>query len=592
MKRRVLGVFATAVLSLATAGVALASPAAAVSECHSGTVPAVQAGQSNFRAQCNLEVADQSSRVQLSDYPFARWHSGSARLVTAKVGAGGVLTAVAPSVFLPGDVNHTITAAGVNQTCSHVPARAFIKATTATTATLSSATGLILATRTPATVAGAKGLATQLIASAAGTPAANAFQACDVGRVVSGTGVTVGTKVTSFISAKLVGTSVATPVAATTLTMAPLVLTFQVDNTVARTTQDGVIANTTTTLTSATMHFINSASPVGDVGNTISGQCIPLGTTITAVGSATSVTISNPATCDQLVGDSANKKEISVNLPDGATSSARIVNDATGVAGKFHSPTANFQATDIGQQITKGAVKYLITAVTATDATTTPVAPAFAVAAPITVGTATVTAPVNGDLVAQQATSLQLLTSLVGGSPPCGTRLTGTTIDGAWYNPGGFLTSGILGATTGPPVQVAEIVFPTSVTSFAAFLTPRPAGSPFVDESGHAETQTAAHYDITYPFEPLGIAVCPATTVSSDWTFVGTTLGTQKLPTGTGMPSSSIARGIQAAPTALAPQTAYIASGPGGNPDLAGDPCTIDPAIALTTFATAFPCGV
>ena len=553
----------------------------------------MQAGQSNFRAQCNLEVADQSSRVQLSDYPFARWHSGSARLVTAKVGAGGVLTAVAPSVFLPGDVNHTITAAGVNQTCSHVPARAFIKAQSGTTATLSSATGVKLSARTPATVAGAKGLATQLIASAAGTPAANAFQACDVGRVVSGTGVTVGTKVTSFISAKLVGTSVATPVAATTLTLAPLQITFQVDNTVARTTQDGVIANTTTTLTSATMHFVNSASPVGDVGNTISGQCIPLGTTITAVGSASAVTISNPATCDQLVGDSANKKEITVDLPDGATSTARIVNDATGAGGLFVSPTANFQATDIGQQITKGTVKYLITAVTATTATTTPAAPAFAVAAPITVGSPTVTAPVNGDFVGQQTTSLMLLPSLVGGQPACGTRLTGGTVDGAWYNPGAFLTSGVLG-TTGvtPPVQLAEFVFPTSVTSFAAFLTPRPAGSPFVDESGHAETQTAAHYDITYPFVPLGIAVCPGTTTASDWTFVGTSLGTQKLATGVGMPGSGNARGIQTTATALAPQTAYVASGPSGNADLAGDPCTIDPAMALTNFAAAFPCGV
>jgi len=156
------------------------------------------------------------------------------------------------------------------------------------------------------------------------------------------------------------------------------------------------------------------------------------------------------------------------------------------------------------------------------------------------------------------------------------------------------LTTGILGTSGAgvPTVQQAEIVFPTAVTSFAAFVTPRGANT--VDETGHTETQTAAHTDITFPFEPLGIAVCASTNVAVDFTYVGTSLSTQKLPSGTGQPSTGLVRGIQQFTAPSSAQNAYItlAGGVGVNPDLAGDTCVIDPAFALSSFANAFPCGV
>jgi hypothetical protein len=573
MKRRVLGVFTAAVLSLATAGVALAGPASAASSCQSGTVPAVQAGQSNLRLQCVLEVADQSSRVQISDYPFARWHSGSARSVVASVTSATVITGATGS-FSANDARHTITAMGLNQTCAAVPARAFIVSATATAATLNAGT-LHTGVRAPTTVLAATTTG-QTILVAAGTGTTNSFQACDVGRSITGTGIPAGAKIATFITAKLATMTVAATAtgAAASKTLGPFQATFQVNNSVARDVQDATITSGSTALTSVAAHFSNlaniltTATPTGDVGNVVGGQCIADGTTILSVAGNVA-TLSAAATCTQASGDSPNRKDLSITMPDGTQSTARIVTDATSIAGnKFQSATANFQSTDIGQNIVKGTTKYLVTAVGSGGGfTTATVATALAASGTpvtITVGTPTATAPVNGDLVAQQATSLQLLTSLVAGAHPCAdNKLQGTTIDGAWYNPGAFKTTGILGATgTGlPKTQLAEMVFPTSVTSFAAFLTPR-AGGTITDEAGHVETQTTAHYDITFPFEPLGIAVCPGTTVSSDFTFIGTTLGTQVLPTGTGMPSTAIARGIQQVTGApLAPQTAYVSSG-------------------------------
>ena len=734
MKRRVLGVLTAAALSLATS-VALASPALAASTCQTGTVPAVQASQSNFRAQCVLEPLDQSARVTLSDYPFARWHSGESRLVSANVNkTTGVLTGAA-GTFLAGDLNHTVTANATNQACAGIAGRTFIKAQAGTTATLSvKPTKDTFANRTvtsASTVAGS----VELRATGAGT---SVFNACDVGRVITtSTGTAAGAKVATFVSTKLVLMSLASPVtsAAATRTLGPVNVTLQVSNTAARNVQDATVANGMTTLSSPTANFtpadtgdfvsgecipngttmtqtsattatlsvaancyegnrtfsasttVNTTavsgagdflqsdvgrkltdSPAGtclqkthiatngtrtsglatistataffdvnvDAGNPISGVGIPAGTTILSVTNSTNATMSANATaslvgtatftitppttkiasvtnttnivtttpakatsgaCSITVTPSANENDLSINLPDGATATARIVIDVTtNGSGVWSSPTANFLATDVGMHITKGAIKYLIPSVTSTTATTTPAGPlSLATPQTIQVGAPSGTAPVDGDLVAQQATSLQLLTSLVAGAPPCASGdIIGTTINGAWYNPGSFKTAAVLGSTASltsvlPKVQLAEFVFPTSVVSFAAFLTPRPASA--VDETGHTELQTAAHYDIVYPFEPLDLAVCPGTNVASDWTFVGTTLGQQSFPSGWGQPSTAVARGVQAVPTGVVgPQLAYVQSGPTPT-DLTGTACTIDSAIVLTTLATSFPCG-
>ena len=118
--------------------------------------------------ECVLVPADQNARTQLSDFPFTRWHSGSARPVTATVSNAttGVLTGAA-GTFLATDVGHTITA--TNQTCVGIPARAFIVSQTGTTATLNSHTGLKAGARTPATIASVTTTAGQTILVAPGT---------------------------------------------------------------------------------------------------------------------------------------------------------------------------------------------------------------------------------------------------------------------------------------------------------------------------------------------------------------------------------------------------------------------------------------
>jgi len=444
--------------------------------------------------------------------------------------------------------------------------------------------------RAPATIT-ANSVAGQAVLYALGTTTANSFQACDVGRTITGTGIPAGAKIASFISAKVATMTVAATAAnAAAKTLGVGNLTFQVNNSRARDVGDATISSGSNQLTSAAAKFLTGAAPAGDVGNVVSGTCIPDGTTILSV-SGNVATISANATCaEALHSPPDGTQDLSITLPDGMQSTARIVTDATIVGGKFHSPSANFLLTDKGTKITKAGVSYLVTGTTATDATVTPVPANNATPAAIQVGNPTITAPANGDFVAQQASTLQLQSTLVAGSKPCASgALQGTTIDGAWYNPGAFIAAG---GSTGliPKVENAEIVFPTSVVSFAAFVAPRAANS--TDEGGHVEAQTAAHMDITFPSEPLGVAVCPGTTVSSDFTFVGTSLTQQRLPTGTGQPSTAVVRGIQqvGGVTALPAQDTYITLG-GGTSFLAGDPCSIDPTMSLATFAGAFPCG-
>jgi Prokaryotic N-terminal methylation motif len=123
-----------------------------------------------------------------------------------------------------------------------------------------------------------------------------------------------------------------------------------------RSVADGATTNASTTLTSATAAFGSI-----DVGNPITGTNIQSGTTITAVNSATSVTMSKPAT--------ATGTNIWVSIYGDGN---RTVMDAstTNASTTITSSTAYFQAADVGKPILGASIAAGTTIASVTNTTT------------------------------------------------------------------------------------------------------------------------------------------------------------------------------------------------------------------------------
>ncbi len=155
-----------------------------------------------------------------------------------------------------------------------------------------------------------------------------------------------------------------------------------------RSVADGVTTNGSPTLTSATAAFTSA-----DVNNPITGTNIPSGTIISAVNSATSVTMSKNAT--------ANGSNIWISIyGDGF----RTVMDAFTTSGSttITSSTAYFQAADVGRQIV-GAGIPAGTTISAVSNTTTATLSAAAVATSgnltVTIGGTVVVYTVSGQSI-------------------------------------------------------------------------------------------------------------------------------------------------------------------------------------------------
>lgn len=123
-----------------------------------------------------------------------------------------------------------------------------------------------------------------------------------------------------------------------------------------RSVADGVTTNGSPTLTSATAAFTSA-----DVNNPITGTSIPSGTIISAVNSATAVTMSKNAT--------ANGSNLWISIyGDGF----RTVMDAFTTSGSttITSSTAYFQAADVGRQIVGAGIPAGATISAVTNTTT------------------------------------------------------------------------------------------------------------------------------------------------------------------------------------------------------------------------------
>jgi hypothetical protein len=370
------------------------------------------------------------------------------------------------------------------------------------------------------------------------TASAGHFTAQDVNDTVSGTGVPSNAFIVS--------------VTATTATLNKVVgspgiasgAKLIVNNSDGRTFTDAVESGTT--ITSATAHFCKAslgncgsgATAKNDVGRVLSGTQIQNGTTITAVNSAQSITISLPVVACPLSGPTAaNCKQIGIgSLPTLSTN--RQIKDATFVSpNKVCSATARFNQTDVNMPISSLSTPAKIPAgdyITAVGATGCPLGTTEATLKTnwvtgtntnVIVGSRAASAPLTGDAVMSLSSELSVFPGEAAGLPSCDfNSAVGSNLTGKWNNPGSFDKTALgqpaaLASTAGP--MIAQLLVAAGAGhSFAAYVVQAGANTP-------GDIDTAPHVDIIFPALLTGVAVCPepsAVGVATAFQFFGATL--------------------------------------------------------------------
>jgi hypothetical protein len=460
-----------------------ASPVSATttSGCTVGMYPVAEASTSNLRVGCVIAPADGGDAVRITDFENVNWHDGASRWVTANITSGS-------------------------------------------------------------TVANVVSVATNHI-NIAGTFSTGSFgtQSGDENRVVEA-GYNKGLQPGSFIVDETGTGGGGTITLNQPANKTASNLKFMIENGPGRGVNDAVL-NGTTTLTSATANFVDGSPAnhiTSDVGKSISGTGIPLGTTISAVNSATNVTLSQAAT--------VSATGVGIGIAGTTRNSThRMVNDLTVSGNAIVSAMANFEKTDIGLPV-KGtglpANAYITNVTDGAHATisasaSTPAADIVAV-----IGNASATAPVKDgvDPVLSIQTELALDPANVAGSPDCSLDIvSGADIEGYWNSPAKFA---IKRAATDPifyfndihiglsnPAEraqtmlasgpfIGQILFKTSVVDFAAYVQQTPADSAV----------------IVFPFLPTTLGECtnPSYPLASVWSFNGDILSQASAPSGYG----------------------------------------------------------
>jgi hypothetical protein len=319
----------------------------------------------------------------------------------------------------------------------------------------------------------------------------------------------------------------------------PAAATLSIDNGTSRSVNDGVTTNLSKNVTSNKSHFVNATVALGgDVGASITGTNIPDGATIATVTSATAIVLSVAATA------TGTAQTLSYGATT-QTTTARTVNDATYTAGNHvTSAAAVFNGGaqgDIGMPVTGPGIAAgaVITGISGNIATLSAAVTVTSGSKVVAIGGPSRTAPVDGDAVINQGAELDLNPTLVAGSNSCSlNKPEGFGIEGSWVNPGSTLYNAALTFGTQPAASAAigEVLFKTSVITFAAFIIQRPAGD---------TTIAAPHYDVTFPNVPTSLALCPASPagIGNSYNINATTVSQAAIPAGVGRPSTAQLRG-------------------------------------------------
>jgi hypothetical protein len=624
-------------LPLMVFGLPSGSASAAVTNgCNFGQFPNVPGGQSQLTVNCTFTNAGSSSNETVEDFPQAVWHNGAAWTV-----AGGVTTVGSQTVTSTSSLAHFNAATDINDTISGlgIPADSFIIAvnsptsvtlntnaaashtgdtltinntstravidgtstsgsktitsgtrtvfngvTTSGSTTITSATVHFAATDVGATVtdtdvpvndkiASVTNLTTAVLTTAAtatGTKnltikdLGNAnFTAADVGATATGTDIPLYDTIASVTNAT---TAVLTTAATATGTAETLTIVSPTAPTATREVTDAQLTSGSTTLTSASAGFQTS-----DLQLPVTGCGIPAATYISSITDSADVVMSQAATLTRPIA-----------VADGVTTSGSTT--VTSATANFSTACDKDKAIS-GTGIPTGAYISLVTNATTVvlsakaTATATGVSLTESPGVSVVIGLPTPTAPANADAVSTIGTTLALNPALVKGVQPCSAaEPAGETIEGGWYNPGDYQGTALSpGPADLPTDTIGQILYPTSVVSFAGYVVNEAASTP-------GEQDTAAHTDIILPFVPTSLALCatPALGIGSSFSFNGSSIAQQKVVTGIGTPGTAAVRGIENLGSGVSTTTgtAYLTNGVGSSPYSGA--CTTNFPAAIT----------
>jgi hypothetical protein len=543
--------------------------AAVTNGCSFGHYPNVPGGQSQLQVNCTFTNTGSSASETVEDFPQAVWHNGAAwHLADGVTTIGSATVTSATGHFNAAtDLNHTVAGPTTIFGPSPIPANAFIIAVNSpTSVTLNhnataSKTAVSLTISNSSTRGVADGVTTN--ASTIISSATANFVSADVGRIVTGTNLPGYDTIASVTSPTI---AVLTTAATATGTAQSLTIGANEQTSTTREVTDASVTAGSTTLSSASAKFQAS-----DAQLPVTGCGIPVGTYISSVTDASDVTLSHAATLTRPFA-----------VSDGATTA-----NSTTVT----SATAGFStACDANKTISGAGIPvgtYIKTVTNATTVTISAKATATATGVSLTeapgmtdvIGLPSATAPANGDAVSTIGTTLTLNPVLVKGAAPCAAgQPSGETIEGGWYNPGAYLPNTLATAPSFLPTNtIGEILYPTSVISFAGYVVNMAASTP-------GELDTAAHSDVILPFVPTSLALCatPALGIGSSFAFNGSTLAQQKITTGVGTPNTADVRGIMPLGSGVSTTTgtAYLINGKGSSP-YSGS-CTTNFPAAIT----------
>ncbi|MCU1354167.1 MAG: hypothetical protein JWM05_3376 [Acidimicrobiales bacterium] len=411
------------------------------------------------------------------------------------------------------------------------------------------------------TLAAAASGATTIVATS------GVFLTTDVNHPISALGVTTTTNVIparAFIKTRTDATHAVLNIPLSAAV--PVGTVAKIDNSSARSVASGKTAASNASWTATTVTCSACNFTAADTNQSVAGTGIPDYKKITFVnattatiqgGGATACTPSPTVDCTVTIGGSTN-------FP----TSTRQVGDATNTATVITSASANFAASDIGLSVSLPtgvapalpATLYVasVSGNTATVAGGTMTANAAAHI--MVIGTPSVTAPTNGNAVADIGTILDLNPALVAGSNACTlNKPEGISLQGTWNNPGSFQTVAdpgvalpFLGAAPASGKLIGQIVFRTSAVDFGAYVQESAA-------AGDA-AKPVKHYDVVFPLVPTALGKCPSpntVNVTSSFHIVGVAQSQSIVPAGTGKPSSAALRvltgnnGVAAATTAV-----------------------------------------
>lgn len=449
--RRFLALPALVALALAPSLV-YAAPSSAVHSCTSSMSPKVPFGQSGLSVACVFDVSTTStlnvSRIEIADTSNAGWSSSGARTATVAGAASGAVTLAFTPALTATDVGRSIT--GTN-----IAPGTFIKTAAGG---ISRPTIGAVAGGTVVTIVHGRGRelndANCLATSTNLTAPSGVFAAGDVGLGVTGGPYRALARIVS-------------------------------------------VTNATTAVVDDNPSVAGNQMP--------SNACADANPSVGGIQDVIFVGFVqySPATSTTTVATNARTRQIALGTlaaGGGATCAGSTLTLNANGGGTF--------ATDVGlpvffkksSGVAADATARKVNGVTATTIVMNAPCPAPAAAATdAVVGAPSGASPANGAPMAQLTASLNLSPAAVPFVDDCTKNTyTGFGVEGKWQNPGAYVRAAVIG---GPlPVSTAQILFPTSVVSFAGYVTYKTGG-----------LQVGLHNEFIFPSLPSGVSTVVCT---------------------------------------------------------------------------------